>query len=287
MKFRASILLACMFIVPGMAMFSHRLPAEVRASLRRHLCDPAHRAMQAVARALSLTNTAQPPEESPFLAASCPADPPAPSASGTAARPVPSDPVSPQPKAPPGPAIPARVVMPTVTVPPANAIAAPVAPMGNGLAVPITTSRAAARSFAAPPASQRQPSAGLQAGGVKPPPEPSTEPFPLAASGGSPSASAPPEPPLAPIAGHADTSPEAVDVHSRLESLGAFAVDCHPLAGTAAGYASSCRLNVDANGELHRMFYGKGRDAATALRSLVEQVEEWRRRRSPASATRL
>lgn len=287
MKFRAFILVACMLVVPGMAMFSHRLPAEVRASLRRHLCDPAHRAMQAAARALSLTDAAPAPEESPFLAASSPPNQPAPSAPGTAVQPVPSEPRSAQPAAAPVPAIPARVVMPTVTVAPANAITPPVAPTGSGLAVPIATSRAAARSFSTPPSSPRKPTNGPQASGIRPPPEPSTEPFPLATPAESPSAGETSEPPLAPIAEQANASPEAVAVHSKLQSLGAFAVDCQPLAGTAAGYASSCRLNVDANGELHRMFYGKGPDAAAALRSLVEQVEDWQRRRSPASAARL
>lgn len=37
MKFRSLILVACMLIVPALAMFSHHIPAEVRAAVRRTL----------------------------------------------------------------------------------------------------------------------------------------------------------------------------------------------------------------------------------------------------------
>jgi len=39
MKCRSIILVACMLIVPSLAMFSHKIPAEVRASMRRGLRD--------------------------------------------------------------------------------------------------------------------------------------------------------------------------------------------------------------------------------------------------------
>lgn len=287
MKFRAFILLACMFVVPGMAMFSHRLPAEVRASLRRHLCDPALRGIREAAQFLSLSDPAQSPAESPYLEPVAPAESPAPVAAAVAAPETPTEPLAARQAAAPGPSTPARVVMPTVTLAPANAIAEPIPPQGNGLAVPVATARAAARSFsAAPAAGQRKPAAGPPLGGIQPPPEPPTDPLPLPAPAGPPPQDSP-EPPLTPVLDRAGARPAATAVHNQLASLGACAIDCQPLAGAAAGYASSCRLPVDPRGELHRMFYGTGPDATAALRSLVEQVENWQRQRSSASAARL
>jgi len=40
MKVRTCLLFACMIVVPGLAMFSHRVPAEFRAATRCALWDP-------------------------------------------------------------------------------------------------------------------------------------------------------------------------------------------------------------------------------------------------------
>lgn len=40
MKVRTFLLFACMIVVPGLAMFSHRVPAEVRSATRCALWDP-------------------------------------------------------------------------------------------------------------------------------------------------------------------------------------------------------------------------------------------------------
>lgn len=41
MKFRSCVLWSCMLVVPMLAMFSHRIPAEVREACRTHLWQPA------------------------------------------------------------------------------------------------------------------------------------------------------------------------------------------------------------------------------------------------------
>ena len=40
MKVRTCLLFACMIIVPGLAMFSHRVPAEIRSATRCAIWDP-------------------------------------------------------------------------------------------------------------------------------------------------------------------------------------------------------------------------------------------------------
>lgn len=278
MTFRAFILLSCMLVVPGMAMFSHRLPEDVRASLRQHVWNPAHTAWQTLARKAGLVGPELPPDESPFIAAE---RPPAPMATAATPPRQPARPPEPAPAA--TETTPARVVMPVVTLAPANAIVPPVAPQGNGLAVPIATSRAAGRSFTqAPP--RRGPQAA--APGVAMPPQPPADPPVLPIRDEPPRATAP-EPPTADGAAPQTARLDAGDTRERLEALGAFAVDAQPLSGVAAGYAASCRLAVDPKGELHRMFHATGPDAAAAMRSLVEQVEAWQRERSTPPAARL
>lgn len=40
MKFRTSLILVCMTVVPALALFSHRVPTEVRTALRGRLWEP-------------------------------------------------------------------------------------------------------------------------------------------------------------------------------------------------------------------------------------------------------
>jgi hypothetical protein len=47
-----------------------------------------------------------------------------------------------------------------------------------------------------------------------------------------------------------------------------------------AGYASSCRIGIDPQGQLHRMFHGRGADAPAAIQSLIEQVRAWQTRQA-------
>jgi hypothetical protein len=63
----------------------------------------------------------------------------------------------------------------------------------------------------------------------------------------------------------------------QLEALGAVAIECRPLPG-AAGHIASCRLPVDADGQLQRVFQARGGDAETATRALTADVAAWRQR---------
>lgn len=65
-------------------------------------------------------------------------------------------------------------------------------------------------------------------------------------------------------------------LRSQLSALGATAIDCRPQAGDSMGFASSCRIGIDRDGQLHRMFHARGADEAAALQSLIDQVEGWR-----------
>ena len=40
MKFRSALLLACMVVVPALAMFSHRIPRGLTAAVRGAVVDP-------------------------------------------------------------------------------------------------------------------------------------------------------------------------------------------------------------------------------------------------------
>lgn len=82
---------------------------------------------------------------------------------------------------------------------------------------------------------------------------------------------------LAPVAaapGAVDT--EQRDTETRLAALGATAIECHALPGT--GHAASCRVAVDATGQLHRLFQAAGPGPGDALRGLLADVSAWRHR---------
>jgi len=85
------------------------------------------------------------------------------------------------------------------------------------------------------------------------------------------------------VAQLADRSRQARDHHAteaRLKALGAIAFECQPAPGGGL-YASSCRVPVDATGQLQRVFQATGHDPATATEALVEQVQQWRLRAEP------
>jgi len=83
------------------------------------------------------------------------------------------------------------------------------------------------------------------------------------------------------VAQLADRSRQARDqqsVEARLRNLGATALDCQPLPGTGGLYSSSCRVPVDASGQLQRVFQATGADPLAASESLAQQVAAWRQR---------
>lgn len=89
-----------------------------------------------------------------------------------------------------------------------------------------------------------------------------------------PSPAAPPAPqPTAPAA-----PPAAATDHERLIALGALAIECRPLESSSGVHVASCRLAMDAAGQLQRVFQAAGPTPAAAVAALVEQVVSWRER---------
>lgn len=81
-----------------------------------------------------------------------------------------------------------------------------------------------------------------------------------------------PPPRVVPVAALA---PEPAAVES-LRALGAVAIDCRPLQGNL-GHVASCRLPIDASGQLERVFQATGADAVAATDQLLRDVTTWRR----------
>ena len=164
MKVRTCLIVACMTVVPALALFSHRVPGELRARLRSCLWQP--------------------------LAAWA-------DSGGEAAPDRPRD------------------------------------PAGES---PVSVSQA---PLAAPAPPRPTPSAGSSFG-------PSVEP---------------------------------------LTRLGAVAIDCRPLDGVAGTHVASCRVAVDAAGQLHRVFQAAGTSSGEALASLAAAVQDWQERLAARAAS--
>lgn len=92
---------------------------------------------------------------------------------------------------------------------------------------------------------------------------------PLEARAGFPSAPDQPPGPSVPPQGSSE---------ERLAALGAVAVECRPLESGGGLHVASCRVSLDAAGQLHRVFQAAGPSPATAVAALAEQVEAWRAR---------
>ena len=187
MKCRSLLLVACMLIVPLLAMFSHKIPADVRASMRRGLRD-------------ALGHCLGRPAE---------AGVPAPAAA------VPTDSIA-----------------------------------RTDFVVDAQEARSDADPVASGTTAAQQPSGDAVA-----------------------------SPAL--VAQLADRSRQARDqqsVEARLKDLGAMAFDCQPLPGAGGLFSSSCRVPVDASGQLQRVFQATGADPLAATESLAQQVAAWRQR---------
>jgi len=177
MKFRTSVFFACMIVVPALALFSHRLPADVRAKVRSCVWEPVE------AWAASLTRSTKTVASDPGV----------------------------DDTQPPGVAashLPAEVVAPPAAV--------------GSVAMPAATS---------------------------------------------------PSPSVAPM-------PASPDNRSGLASLGAMAIDCRPFDGAAGTHVASCRVAVDASGQLHRVFQAAGRSSEEAIAGLEQAVRAWQSRRA-------
>jgi hypothetical protein len=67
-------------------------------------------------------------------------------------------------------------------------------------------------------------------------------------------------------------------IETQLKAAGAVAFDCQPLPGPEGLFSSSCRVPVDAAGQLQRVFQASGPDPGAASASLLSQVTAWRQR---------
>lgn len=217
MKIRSCVLVACMVVVPALALFSHLTPPAAREFLRCSVCDPLCQAISAIDAAL------------PFGSAATLSGGPSPS------EPSRADSVAPLV------AISAAAVEPAKAQRPAAAPAQAVGAVAAQPPPPATSADAAAPTSLAPrhnlPRSQAEWAA-------------------------------------------------LATLRKQLANLGATGIDCRPQPGAVPGYTSTCRVGIDAAGQLHRMFHGQGPDAPAAMQSLVDQIQAWQAHQAGAPRQR-
>jgi len=101
--------------------------------------------------------------------------------------------------------------------------------------------------------------------------------------------------PGSPLAGHvppravSDATPPDSDlpeIQRRLAATGATHVECRSLPGHGGGFTATCRVGVDAEGSLFRVFQANGSDPSSASRALLDDVQLWRERAPFRSAGR-
>jgi len=224
MKLRSLLLVICMLVVPALAMFSHWIPAEVRAATRRSVASATSGWLGTPAQAGTVT----PAVAAPSAAAGQPASP--------------------------GPTVETLGFLPTATARATTATGLP--PAATGL----------------PPAATGGPTTA-------------TGPLPV-----GPAQSGTTEPAAPPLVSQlADRTRQLREqqareqqaIETQLKSAGAVAFDCQPLPGSEGLFSSSCRVPVDATGQLQRVFQASGPDPGTASASLLAQVTAWRQRMAP------
>lgn len=76
----------------------------------------------------------------------------------------------------------------------------------------------------------------------------------------------------------AEPPPGRTPAADRLAALGAAAIEVRPLEGVAGVHVASCRVAMDAAGQLHRVFQAPGADPNAATAALADQVQAWRDR---------
>lgn len=172
MKIRTALLVACMLVVPAVALFSHRIPADVRSAIRGVVADGIGWLKQRVAGETQVVREAIRP----------------------------TGPRQPEAAIPPAP----------VAVKPASEVA------NASPALPASP----------PSAGARQPQASV----------------------------------------------------GQLAALGAVAIECRPLHGVEGVHVASCRVGLDASGQLMRVFQASGGTPDEATAALVADVLAWKER---------
>ena len=253
MKLRSFLLVACMVVVPLMAMFSHKIPLGIRATVREQFLQVTHKVLAAATdRELSPLAVASP---SPIATVAMLVPPAA-----SALTPLPatqtqtgftSEPVEHTSQSP------AIIVMPLVTLAPINAIAPTVSPRGNGLSMPAHFANSVNfNSFEA--AAPVDALGGLYA-----------EPV---------AARIAPEPTSMALTPAEDVLLAQQVIQDRLATLGAVSFECAPAAGAETKHRCSCRVAADPSGELQRVFQSTETTPLAAMNGLLTQVTAWRRR---------
>jgi hypothetical protein len=113
----------------------------------------------------------------------------------------------------------------------------------------------------------------------------------IRSAGSTATVDTPSETPTAPAPEAVPTSapPVAVAMPSpavdALVALGATAIDCRPFDGLAGTHVASCRVAVDAAGQLHRVFQAAGPSPDEAFASLLNTVRGWQERLASRAAT--
>lgn len=100
---------------------------------------------------------------------------------------------------------------------------------------------------------------------------------PVRAARAEPLASSPTSPSLKVI-----TEADRATVRERLREVGATAVECRHLPAATEGHVATCRVALDADGQLQRVFQATGHDSLAAERRLLEEIVAWQERRSEA-----
>jgi len=240
MKLRALLLVSCMVVVPALAMFSHLIPAEVRASARRGL----HAATNGVLGA---------PAEAGMAA-------PAPQTGSQ------------------GNLLGQAPLHQTDLLAPATPLESlPIAASGG---FPSTLAASGSGAAGIPSvAALARPAAAAGAGATRS----------LLPDGSAAAAADPVGPPL--VAELADRARQVRDqqqrdqqaIEAQLRAAGAVSFDCQPLPGADGMISCSCRVPIDAAGQLQRVFQSTGHDPLSASAALLEQVLAWRQRMAAPS----
>ncbi len=69
-----------------------------------------------------------------------------------------------------------------------------------------------------------------------------------------------------------------------LASLGASTIDCRPFEAVAGTHVASCRVAIDAAGQLQRVFQAAGRNPDEAMDALLDTVRAWKERQASGAA---
>ncbi len=261
MKIRTCLLAAFGRVVPLIAMFSHLIPPGASDALWDATWQPAS-AFFAGDEDAAAENLADTPVASRSLESPADADTAqlenttaASAAAGTAAS---------------------SVVLPTVDIDTSRIADMPPAGMP-----PAAMSAARQPSFSAPPAELGQAAALEQPASPLWSSDPqaaasAVQPVAMAtdASGATASpAAARAVPPAAQPAAAQPTGPSTA-LHTALEQLGAFGIDCQPTVG-GRYFHCSCRIAADPTGQLVRMFHATETSPEQAMQQLLADVQQW------------